>query len=130
MITRKQSGFSLVELILSIVVGVGFITALNVIVNDYVHLGQYSRDLILANSYVEGKVEALRGAGYNSLNDGTTDLATELPAQLHSPKSGSMTISAPSAGIKQVDISVSYNNQGSTRTYTYRTYIGELGVGQ
>ena len=127
---KDQRGFSIVELILAIVVGVGFIAGMDVIVNDYLHLGQNSRNLILANSYVEGKIEALRSTGYNGLSNGTTDLASELPSQLSSPRSGSMIISSPSSGLKQVDISVTYTDQGANRTYSYRTYVGELGVGQ
>ena len=127
---QKTDGFSLVEMILTIVVAISFIAATDVVVNDYVHLGQHSRDLILANSYVEGKIEALRSAGFNGVDTGTTSLTPELPSQLNSPKSGTMTISSPSNGIKQVDISVTYSDQGVSRTYSYRTYIGELGVGQ
>lgn len=130
MIRRNQKGFSIIELILAIVVGAVFIASMDVIVSDYVHLGQHSRNLILANSYAEGKVEALRSIGYNGLNPGTTDLSSELPTQLQSPRSGTMTIGTPQNGLKQIDLSISYTDQGSSRTYTYRTYIGELGVGQ
>src|SRR5437870_4325126 len=101
--TSKSQGFSLVELILAITVGVMFIASVNQIVNNYVHLGQRSRDLILANSYVEGKFEGLHNIGYNGLNTGTTDLTSELPSQLPNPHSASMTISSPQTGLKQID---------------------------
>ncbi len=100
----SNDGFSIVELILSITVGVIFIVAVTQVVNNYISLGQKSRNVILANSYVEGKVETLRNIGYNGLAIGTSDLAAELPAQLPTPRSGSMTVSSPSNGLKQVDI--------------------------
>lgn len=127
---RNVSGFSLVELILSITVGVLFITSLTQIVNNYVSLGQKSRNVVLANSYVEGKIESLRNIGYNGLNIGTTDLSGELPVQLPTPRSASMTLTSLSGGLKQADISVSYNDKGKTQTYSYTAYIGELSVVQ
>lgn len=125
---RNAGGFSIIELILSITVGVLFITSLTQIVNNYVFLGQKSRNVILANSYVEGKVETLRNIGYNGLNVSTTDLSGELPTQLPSPRSATMTVTSPSSGLKQADISVTYSDRGKAQTYSYTTYIGELSV--
>lgn len=126
----NSDGFSIVELILSITIGVIFIVAVTQIVNNYISLGQKSRNVILANSYVEGKVETLRNIGYNGLNAGTTDLSTELPSQLPAPRSASLTITTPSNGLKQADISVTYNDKGKNQTYSYGAYIGELSVVQ
>jgi type II secretory pathway pseudopilin PulG len=127
---KKESGFSIVELVVAIVVGTLFIISINLIINNYIHLGQRGRNLTTANSFAEGKIEALRSAGYNSLNDGTTAITSELPSQLSPPKSGTLTISQPQTGLKQIDLSITFNDDGADRTYTYRTYVGELGVGQ
>ncbi len=127
--SKNKDGFSVVELMIAIVVGVLFISSLNLITDNYTNLGMRSRNLVLANSYAEAKVEGLRNLGYNSLNVGTTILTSEIPSQLPD-HSGTMTISQPQNGLKQVDISISYMDEGFNRTYTYRTYIGELGVGQ
>lgn len=128
--TKKSAGFSIVELILAIIVGAVLFLAINVITTDYLHLGQRSRNLVLANSFTEGKVEALRNIGYSGLTTGTTDISSELPADLQSPKSASLQISDSSSGLKKVDITVNYTDQTITRTYSYSTYIGELGVGK
>lgn len=127
---KDQKGFSIVELIISIVVGVTFISSMNLVVDNYNNLGKQGRNLVLANSYAEAKIEGLRNTGYNGINLGTTDLSSELPSQLPSPRSASMVVSQPQAGLKQIDVYVSYNDLGTTRNYSYRTYIGELGVGQ
>lgn len=124
-----EHGFTVVELVVTMVVGMSFILLTNVAVTNYLHLSTRARQLALANSFVEGEVEALRNQGYNSLTVGTTDLTAQLPSALQSPKSASVQITSPSGGIKQIDITVTYNDQVS-RSYSYTTYIGELGVGQ
>ncbi len=123
------AGFSIVELILAIVVGATFLGSMSLVTNSYTNLGKRSRNLVLANAYAEAKVEGLRNTGYNSLNAGTTSLTAELPSQLPG-RSGSLVISQPQTGLKQLDVSISYKDGTISRTYTYRTYVGELGVGQ
>lgn len=127
---KHQHGFTLVELLVCIVVAAVVIASLNLVVTSYVHTSQRGRYLNLANAYAEGKFEALRNTGYNGIATGTTTLTSELPAQLPPSRSASMTVSAPQAGIKQVDLTVSYKDQGQTLSYAYTSYIGELGVGQ
>lgn len=105
------------------------IGSLSSVVTGYVHVAQRGRYLNLANSYVEAKVETLRNQGYNSLAIGTTSLTSELSTQLPPSRSASMAISNQATGVKKVDITISYYDQG-TQSYGYTTYIGELGVGQ
>lgn len=126
----NSSGLTIVELLVTIAVAGIIISSLSEVVTGYLHLSQRGRYLNLANSYAEGEVESLRNQGYNSLSLGTTSLTSQLPSQLPSKSSASMTISSPYTGIKQVDLSVTYNDQGQAHTYNYTTYIGELGVGQ
>lgn len=125
-----EKGFTIVELLVSIAVGAIVVASMNILVTSYLHVSQRGRYLSLENSYVEGKVEALRNSGYNGLNLGTTSLTSELPSQLPPSRTGSMQVTNPSGGIKQVDITISYSDQGTTKTYSYTTYLGELGVGQ
>jgi len=127
--TKQSSGFTIIELVVTVIVGGLLIVATNSAVNSYVSLGQHSKYLILANSFVDGEVESLRNQGYNSINIGASNISSQLPGGLLSPKSATLTVTSPSAGIKQLDISVSYTD-GGTKTYAYTTYIGELGVGQ
>jgi prepilin-type N-terminal cleavage/methylation domain-containing protein len=130
MSANKQAGFTLVEILVSLAVAGIVIMSLNQVVTTYVHLSQRGRYLNLANSYIEARVEALRNTGYNSLATGTTSLTSSLPAQLPPSRSAWMTVTTPSGGIKQIDLTISYKDQGQNNTYRYTTYIGELGVGQ
>lgn len=127
---QEQSGFTIVELIVTLIVGGILAGGISTILSTHSSLSQRGRDVTVANSYAENKIESLRSAGYLGLTNGTTNLTSELPSELKAPRSGSMTISDVSAAIKKVDITVTYSDQGAARTYSYSTYIGELGVGQ
>lgn len=130
LVRGRQSGFTIVESIVAMAVGAILISSAIMLLISSERLSQRQRDLIAANSFVEQKVESLRSAGFLGISDGTTDISTELPTELNSPRSGSLVISTASTGLKKVDISLTYNDQGVSRTYSYTTYVGELGVGQ
>lgn len=131
MIKNKSEGFTTVELITATIIAAIVVASASLIIGNYSHLSGKGRNLILSNSFVEAKAEALRSIGYSGLSDSTTDISNELPAELATPRSASLQISATGgAGLKQIDIAITYSDQGAPRTYSYRTYIGELGVGQ
>ena|SRR3989344_349773 len=131
---KDQSGLTIVELIVTMLVGAILITSAILLYTSAGRISQRHRDVVVANAFVEKKVEALRSAGYLSLTDGTTDITSEMPAELQTPRSGSLQISpaviGATTGLKKIDITLTYNDQGTSRTYDYTTYIGELGVGQ
>lgn len=125
-----EQGFTIIELLVTIaVVGimvptlVGFVNTLN-------RFNDRARDLTLVNSLAENKVESLRSIGFSSINTGTVSFTSEMPASLGSPRSADYTVTVPSTGIKQIDMTISYNDHGTTQSVNYKTYIGELGVGQ
>ncbi len=126
----SEAGFTLVEILVTIIVGAIFVGSANLIIVQHTHLGQRGRDLVLANAYVEGKIEELRSQGFSSLSNGTTDITNELPSDLKAPHTASLIISSQSTSIKKAVISLTYNDQGAVRSYSYTTFIGELGVGQ
>lgn len=125
-----QAGFTIVELLITLIVGATLVTGLNSIVVSQSYLVERSRDAVLANAFVEAKVEALRSLGFGGLADGTSNITSEMPSELNSPRNGSLIISSDSAAVKRAVISITYNEQGVARNYTYTTLIGELGVGQ
>ena len=130
MAKTTESGFTIIELLVAIaVVGIlvptiaGFVNTLN-------RLNDRARDYTLVNSLAENKVESLRSIGFTGIATGTTSFTNELPATLGSPKSASYTVSVPNTGMKQIDLAITFNDHGTARTVNYRTYVGELGVGQ
>lgn len=129
-IQKDQTGFTIVELLITLIVGAIVVTGLNSIVTTQSYISQRGRDMILANSFAETKVEALRSQGFLSTPLGSTDITNELPAELNTPRSATMEISPHTTASKKITITMSYNEQGRQRTYSYSTLIGELGVGQ
>lgn len=127
---RGSSGFTIVELLVTLAASGILIGAVSVVVNAQTSLAQRGRDLVIANAYAEGEFESLRSQGYLALTDGTTNITSDLPSELNAPRSGSLTISSQTPSVKRVVLSMTYNDQGDPRTYTYTTYVGELGVGQ
>jgi len=127
---QKDAGFTIVELLISILVAVILIASVNSIYTSHLVQSHQMRSMMVVTSFVENKVEVLRSIGFLGLNDGTTDITSELPSDLMSPKSGSMVVSSQTSGLKKVVINVSYFDGGKTHNYSYQTFIGELGVGQ
>lgn len=125
-----SDGFSIIELLVVIVIGTIMIGGISMIVTSHSYISQRGRDLIVANAYGERKIESLRSIGFLGLADGTTDITNELPAELSPPRSALLIISTASTGLKKVELSLTYNEQGASRSYLYTTYLGELGVGQ
>lgn len=127
---QSEHGFTIVELVTTIVIAGIIIPAVALALTNLTAVSYQARDVALASMIAQDKVESLRSIGYNSVNTGTVDFSSDLPAQMGSPKSASYTVSMPETGIKEVDISISYTEYDASRTVTFKTYISELGVGQ
>jgi prepilin-type N-terminal cleavage/methylation domain-containing protein len=125
-----QKGFTIVELMITVVLAGIIIPAVAVSLTNLSVVNKLSRDQALANSLAQNKTEYLRSVGYNALVLGTTSFTNEMNSTIGSPRSASYTISSPATGIKQIDISVSFTEYNTTKSLAYRTYISELGVGQ
>lgn len=130
MVEKTEKGFTIIELLVAIAVVGILVPTLSGFVNTLNRLNDRARDLAIVNSLAENKVEGLRSMGFTALNDGTTTFTNELPPTIGSPKSASYVVSSPNSSTRQVDLSISYNDHGTTQTLTYRTYVGEVGVGQ
>ena len=83
-----DDGFTLVELLVTIMVSVVLIGSLSIVTNNNSHLAQRGRDLTSVNSFAENKIEELRSKGYLTITNGTTDITSQMPAELKSPRSG------------------------------------------
>lgn len=120
----------MVELVVTISVFAIIVPALASMLGQLDSVNDKARDMAVVHALVENKVESLRSISFTGLTDGSTDFTGELPQTVAAPRSASYTVSAVNAALKQVDVSITYNDHGATRNLTYRTYIGELGVGQ
>lgn len=130
--TKNEAGLSVVEIIVAITLIAVCVPVITGAIIALDRLNDRAYETSLINALVENKVESLRSKGHSGVPNGTVDFSSELPATLATPKAANYTVSDGSLGpsIKNVDITVSYNDNGATRQLTYRTYLGELGVGQ
>ena len=122
----SQAGFSIVELVVAIALFAVAIPAIAGLVSVLTQMNDRTSDTIAINSIAENKVEGLRSKGFNGVPVGTTTFTNELPGYLPTPKTASYTVSQLSPSVKVVDVTVTT----AGREARYRTYIGELGVGQ
>lgn len=127
---RHQSGFTIIELLVSIVVFAILVPATASFLSLLNDMNDRARDTAIINALAENKVESLRSAKYTSLTNGTTDFTGELPQTITAPRSATYQITTPNTGLKQVDLNITYNDHGRQKTLSYKTYVGELGVGQ
>lgn len=122
----KESGFSIVELIVAIVLFGIAIPAVAGLISVLTQMNDRTSDTVAINSIAENKIESLRSKGFNGVPVGTTTFTNELPGYLPTPKTASYVISQLSPSVKVVDVTVT---TAGIQT-NFKTYIGELGVGQ
>ena len=119
-------GFTLVEILVALTIFLMTITTIASMSSTTNTLNWQTRTALAVNEAVNAKIESLRNTPYSSLTNGTTSFVSELPASATAPRSATYTISDKSAGLKQIDISVSYTVRTKTESRQYRTYISEV----
>jgi type II secretory pathway pseudopilin PulG len=128
---KDQSGITIVELIITIV-AFGFIASgIATLMLNVIGVQRQASNLQVATRAAQTEVESLRNDNYDSLTDGqNVDFTTSLPGTLPAPKTGSVAITEPTAGIKRVDVTVSYTDDGRTRNVELSSLIGVIGISQ
>jgi prepilin-type N-terminal cleavage/methylation domain-containing protein len=127
--SKNTRGFTVVEMLLTLAIFAVVVPAVAIGIATLTSLNNRARDLTLISIIAENKIESLRSLGYNSVSTGTATFTSELPAELASPKSASMTVTQ-NTGYKTVDVSITYNDNKRARTTTYKSIISETGIGQ
>lgn len=126
----QQDGFTIPELILTIVfLGVVSLAVSQIFIGIGNLQGRTSR-LESATHAARTEIESLRNNNYNQLAAGSTiDFTSQLPDNLPG-KQGSVSISEPTAGLKRVDVTVSYKDDHQTRQVKLSSLIGIIGISQ
>lgn len=127
---KRESGFTVVELLITIGMCGVIVPALALGLLSLTVYNNRARDLALVNMLAQSKMEVIRSAGYNSLTDGVVNFSSELPNTLTGPKTATYTVSSQAANIKKVSIAITYKDYRVDRTITYESLISELGLGQ
>ena len=128
---RKDAGFSLVELTVTIfVTAVVFMSISNLFLTIQRAQRQTSY-LETATRAAQREIEVLRNNQYNQLTPGEDiDFTDDLPDELRSPRSGTVEVSEPIAGLRRVDVTVTYRDGGDQRKVKLSSLIGVLGITQ
>lgn len=124
-----QRGFTLVELVLAIAAFGVVALAVTEMFLSIQTIQRKSAYLESATRAAQQEVESLRNNNYNQLVDGQT-LSFAVPEFLPAPKSGSVDISEPVAGIKRVDVTVSFTDHGQAESVELSSTIGVIGISQ
>lgn len=138
MTTQYQNrGFTIVELIISIVVIAVIVPSVVTFLNAINNMNGRANTISTINGFAENKVEGFRSAGFNAVpvTAGPVNYtgADGLAANIPQPNTASYTVeladpSNPS--IKKVTIDVSFRAFDGIETRKFVTYLGEIGVGQ
>lgn len=131
MLEKKQSGFTLLELLVTIAVFGFFVVG---IINLYIGIEESQRKsyhLEVATRAGEAQIESLRNSQYGNLEaDSEIVFTDQLPADLPEPRSAIVNVSEPEPGLKKVDVSITYKDGRGSNTVRQSSFIGIVGIGQ
>lgn len=128
---KNREGFGLPELITGILLfSMVSLTVIGLTVM-IMNLQTDNRYRKYATIAAQREIETLRNSNYGSLSAGQTiNFTTDLPADLPAGKSGIVVVSEPAAGLRKVDVTVSYPRGGNTKEVKLTSIIGQLGITQ
>lgn len=127
---KKEFGFTLVELVVSIAVIGIVVTSVVSLFGSIQSTQRRTAYLETATRAAQREMESLRNNNYNSLTAGQSiDFSGQLPVSLKN-RSGTVAVSEPSPGLKRVDISVVYYEGDSRQEVNLSSLVGILGITQ
>jgi prepilin-type N-terminal cleavage/methylation domain-containing protein len=117
--SRREGGFTVVEVLVAIIVLSITLMALGPIMAGISRGNRYGQHVTAASARVQEKIEELKSRPYAKVTDGSDTLTS--PGMTRTWK----VVSEPVAGaLKEVDVSVSWKEPGNkTRTVSVKTYI-------
>ncbi len=131
MLKRSESGFSIIEVLMTIVVVGILFSAVIALYSNVLIVQSRTQNLETATRAAHRQVEALRNLQYNSLVEGEDiDFSDDLPTGLPRDSSGLVEVTDAQQGLKRVDVTVTYPEGGTERMVTVSSLIGIIGITQ
>lgn len=130
MLRKSSNGFTLVELIVTIIViGVVF-TGLSSIFISIQRAQVKTAYLESATRAAQKQIESLRNSNYNNLTPGQSINFSNNLVDLPSGSTGNVVVTEPTPGLKRVDVTVAYSYEGQTKNVSLSSLIGVIGIVQ
>lgn len=131
MLKRSESGFSIIEVLMTIVVVGILFSAVIALYSNVLIVQSRTQNLETATRAAHRQVEALRNLQYNSLEEGENiDFSDDLPTGLPRGSSGVVEVTDAQQGLKRVDVTVTYPEGSTDRAVTVSSLIGIIGITQ
>lgn len=131
MLKRSESGFSIIEVLMTIVVAGILFSAVIALYSNVLIVQSRTQNLETATRAAHRQVESLRNLQYSSLEEGENiDFTDDLPAGLPNGSSGIVEITDEQQGLKRVDVTVTYPEGSADRVVTVSSLIGIIGITQ
>ena len=127
---KDQSGFTLVELIITatyVAAASGAIVGIFITISQ---LNRLSRNLASATAAAQQQMEIYRDGGYASvpLGDPAEDFTDKLPSQLASPRSATTAVTEIQPGLKKVVTKIRYTDGNKEKNVQMTTMIAQRGI--
>ncbi|OGL25665.1 hypothetical protein A3E49_01255 [Candidatus Saccharibacteria bacterium RIFCSPHIGHO2_12_FULL_49_19] len=138
MIQPSKQGFTVVELLITLVVISVLFTAFTTSFSGLQNISKKGNDVTIASTRAFSKLQSYENLNYNTLPAtapaGTLveveDFSASLPTSLESPRVGKVYINSQTSSMKQVLVRVTFGSGPSQRFIEYVTFIQRNGVGR
>ena len=116
---HRQSGFTLIEIVIAMfVLAVGLLGAAGV-ATTVINGNALGNKITTATILAQDKMEELKGTAYSSI---ASDSDTQESIYT---RTWTATSDSPAAGIKTIDVAVTFSWKGTTHNVTFKTMVAE-----
>lgn len=134
---RKQTGFSIVELLTTLAVAILAVVIISSMYSSAGRLADRSDDLLVANSMAYGKLEKYENYQYSTLYSlaqtediPVEDFSAEIPTSLPGTREGKVYITPLSDTLLYIFVRVEYGTTAVPRVVEYGDFIQKGGLGR
>ncbi len=117
---HRQSGFTLIEIMIAMfVLSVGLLGAAGV-ATTVINGNVFSNKITTATTLAQDKMEELKGTAYASITPGGPETLESIYT-----RTWTATPDSPAAGMKAIDVTVTFPWKGATHNVTLKTIVAE-----
>lgn len=118
-VTHRQSGFTLVEVLVAIFVLVFGLLGVISVATTVINGNAFSKEITTATTLAQDKMEELKGTAYSSIASGS-----DTQESIYT-RTWTVTPDSPADGMKTIEVTVEFQWKGATRNVTLKTIVAE-----